>query len=67
MCPVSSRKNVGFGGGACPHYGQAEASDEERRYIYDTTLIGHSNAGHTFGNHLSDAERTALVEYLKTL
>ncbi len=48
-------------------YGQAEASDEERRYIYDTTLIGHSNAGHTFGNHLSDAERTALVEYLKTL
>jgi len=48
-------------------YGQAEAPDDERKYIYDTTLIGHSNAGHTFGNHLSDTERATLLEYLKTL
>jgi len=48
-------------------YGQAEADEEERRYIYDTTLYSHDNAGHTFGDGLSDAERGAVLEYLKTL
>jgi hypothetical protein len=48
-------------------YGQADAPDAERKHIYDTTLVGHSNAGHTFGNHLTATERTALIEYLKTL
>lgn len=48
-------------------YGQADATDDERRFIYDTTLVGHSNSGHTFGNHLVDAERADLLEYLKTL
>ena len=48
-------------------YGQAEAPQEERRYIYDTTLPGYSNSGHTFGNHLEAGERAALLEYLKTL
>lgn len=35
--------------------------------IYDTTLPGHSNQGHTFGDSLTTDERTALIEYLKTL
>jgi mono/diheme cytochrome c family protein len=35
--------------------------------IYDTTLPGHSNSGHTFGDSLTTTERTALIEYLKTL
>lgn len=48
-------------------YGQADASDAERKFIYDTTFIAHSNAGHTFGDHLTDAERRAVLEYLKTL
>ena len=48
-------------------YGQAEAPQEERKYIYDTTLPGYSNSGHTFGNHLEAGERAALLEYLKTL
>lgn len=48
-------------------YGQADASDEERRYIYDTTVIAHGNGGHSFGDHLSPSERRAVVEYLKTL
>jgi hypothetical protein len=39
----------------------------ERRRIYDTTLPGHSNAGHTFGDDFTEAERTAVIEYLKTL
>ena len=48
-------------------YGQAGAPDDERKHVYDTTLSGHWNTGHTFGDHLSDHERQAVIEYLKTL
>ena len=48
--------------------GKAGASDrEQRKRIYDTTLPGYSNVGHTFGDTLADAERRAVIEYLKTL
>jgi hypothetical protein len=39
----------------------------ERRRIYDTTQPGRGNMGHTFGDELTDDERRAVVEYLKTL
>ncbi len=39
----------------------------ERRTTYNTTLPGYSNSGHTFGDKLTDAERKAVIEYLKTL
>ncbi len=39
----------------------------ERRKIYDTTQRGRSNAGHAFGDDLTEAERWAVVEYLKKL
>ena len=39
----------------------------ERRKVYDTTRSGHGNGGHTYGDKLSDAERMAVIEYLKTL
>src|SRR5262245_32930554 len=39
----------------------------ERRKVYDTTQSGRGNAGHTFGDHLSEQERMAVIEYLKTL
>jgi mono/diheme cytochrome c family protein len=39
----------------------------ERRKVYDTSQPGRSNAGHTYGDQLSDAERFAIIEYLKTL
>jgi mono/diheme cytochrome c family protein len=39
----------------------------ERRKIYDTTQPGRSNAGHTFGDRLTEDERSAIIEYLKTL
>ena len=42
-------------------------SAHERRKIYDTTQPGRSNRGHTFGDELTDDERRAVVEYLKTL
>ena len=34
---------------------------------YDTTLKGYGNAGHTFGDSLTENERKAVIEYLKTL
>jgi mono/diheme cytochrome c family protein len=39
----------------------------EFRKIYDTTQPGRGNGGHTFGDKLSDDERMAVIEYLKTL
>lgn len=39
----------------------------ERRKVYDTTKSGRSNAGHTYGDGLTDDERWAVIEYLKTL
>lgn len=42
-------------------------SDTSGPFVVDTTVIGNSNAGHRYGTELSEAERWALVEYLKTL
>ena len=39
----------------------------ELRKVYDTSRKGLSNAGHTYGDDLTEAERLAVVEYLKTL
>jgi mono/diheme cytochrome c family protein len=39
----------------------------ERRKVYDTTQPGRSNAGHTFGDKLTEEQRMAVIEYLKTL
>lgn len=44
-----------------------DAPGFERRKVYDTTRPGQSNAGHTFGDDLTEAERLAVIEYLKTL
>lgn len=46
---------------------QAEAPEAERKYVYDTTLYSQDNGGHTFGDALSQADRRAVIEYLKTL
>jgi len=37
------------------------------KFTYDTSSKGYSNKGHYFGDALNDAERFALIEYLKTL
>jgi mono/diheme cytochrome c family protein len=34
---------------------------------YDTTIPGYGNYGHYFGDALTEAERKAVIEYLKTL
>jgi mono/diheme cytochrome c family protein len=41
--------------------------EAERTLVYDTSHWSQSNAGHTYGDHLTDAERRAVIEYLKTL
>ena len=48
-------------------YSWQDAPADERKHVYDTTLQGHWNTGHQFGDALSTAEREAVLEYLKTL
>lgn len=49
--------NVGF-----------ESAPSPDDFLFDTSLLGNSNAGHDYGTKkLSDAERWELVEYMKTL
>jgi mono/diheme cytochrome c family protein len=50
-----------------PYGKEGAKSKEERKRLYDTTMLGHSNQGHTFGDVLSNEERRAVIEYLKTL
>jgi mono/diheme cytochrome c family protein len=42
-------------------------TDIENRKIYNTHMFGQGNGGHTFNSVLTDNERKALIEYLKTL
>ncbi len=49
-------------------HGQAQETNASTRVkIYDTTLAGYGNGGHGFGDAMTDDERTAVLEYLKTL
>ena len=48
--------------------GKAAAdSPAERARIYVTTLPGYGNGGHTYSDDLTDQQRRALLEYLKSL
>ena len=42
-------------------------SEGEDPWVFDTSVDGNRNTGHLYGTTLSDADRWALVEYLKTL
>jgi endo-cleaving rubber dioxygenase len=39
----------------------------DKRLVYDTRILGNGNGGHTFSDVLTEPERRALIEYLKTL
>jgi hypothetical protein len=39
----------------------------EFRKVYDTSKSGRSNRGHIYGDNLTDEERWAIIEYLKTI
>jgi mono/diheme cytochrome c family protein len=40
---------------------------KRNKTVYDTSIPGYGNQGHYFGDKLSDEERNAILEYLKTL
>ena len=42
-------------------------SDGNQPFVLDTRLTGNSNQGHSFGTTLSEADRLALLEYVKGL
>jgi mono/diheme cytochrome c family protein len=44
-----------------------DLTPHERRKIYDATQPGRGNGGHSFGDALTEEQRWAVVEYLKTL
>ncbi len=39
----------------------------DKRLVYDSRILGNGNAGHEFTDVLSERERAAIIEYLKTL
>ncbi len=43
-----------------------EGEGERRYFRYDTGVPGNGNAGHSYGVALADADKWALLEYLKT-
>jgi mono/diheme cytochrome c family protein len=50
-----------------PHRADPKLPALERRKVYDTTQPGRGNGGHPFGDTLTEEERMAVIEYLKTL
>jgi len=58
-CPPQS----GGQGGSPP----ATAPNGAKLFRFDTSLPGNSNSGHVWGTTLCDADKTALLEYLKRL
>jgi len=49
------------------HAESAEDTQPTSGRVYDTTATGYGNGGHTYGDDLTDEERRAIIEYLKTL
>ena len=56
---VFDQKNVGFVSDVPQEGGQSFSR-------FETSVPGNGNGGHVYGTTLSDADKTALVEYLKT-
>jgi len=61
------KEKVGWRVTELPSPPSDKLSGFERRKVYDTNKPGRSNAGHKFGDVLSDEERWAVIEYLKGL
>jgi endo-cleaving rubber dioxygenase len=53
--------------GQTPNFFQVTPDQIENRKIYNTNLYSQGNQGHDFTTVLTDQERRALIEYLKTL
>ncbi len=58
---------AGWNVGNLPVFAQWTPEQVENRKIYNTHQFSQGNAGHAFTSVLTDTERRALIEYLKTL
>jgi mono/diheme cytochrome c family protein len=72
LAPVSDRPAAFFRGydiydPADVGFVTAGAAAEREGWKEDTTVRGNGNQGHTYGTDLSATDKTALLEYLKTL
>jgi hypothetical protein len=48
--------------------GYETAKSDSNSFLFDTSVAGNTNTGHDYGNAgLADADRQALVEYMKSL
>ncbi len=47
--------------------GDPKLPGRERRKVYDATLPSRGKGGHTYGDALTEDERLAVIEFLKTL
>jgi hypothetical protein len=56
---VFDQRNVGFVSSVPEEHGR-------RFFRYDTSLPGNGNGGHLYGLTLSESDKGALIEYLKT-
>jgi hypothetical protein len=56
---------LGWTGAVAMQDPAADAVD--KRLVYDSRILGNSNAGHEFTDALTAPERRAIIEYLKTL
>jgi cytochrome c2 len=70
--PVSARRQVFYRGYDVYDRGRlgfvSEGEPAKRSgMLFDTTLPGNSNAGHTYGVELTPPQKRALLEFLKTL
>lgn len=65
--PVYDREQIGWAYRVLDQGKAGAMSWDERNRIYDTSLEGYGNQGHSFGDDLTREERSALLEYLKTL
>lgn len=57
-------KKVGFVSETVPDTGSGICGE---LYTYDTSAIGNSNGGHLYGSDMSEQDKDALIEFLKTL
>jgi mono/diheme cytochrome c family protein len=65
--PDYDPRGLGWAHEVLDHGKDGAAGWDERKWVYDTTLFGYSNQGHDVGDDFTDAERLAVLEYLKTL
>ncbi|MBR9884166.1 MAG: hypothetical protein GYB21_11140 [Oceanospirillales bacterium] len=69
---LSSERPVSFAVGKVEYDPQAvglgeQVLDSEQVSLFDTRAPGNGNGGHLYGTTLSDSDKRALIEYLKTL